>query len=432
MKLPAIIMRRLFKRSYAAASGSPRWPATSAMPSPVSQTHAAAPLTGSRAAFAAANMPLGAAVVSEMVDGILPDAPSVQLNPRNRVAEQDFQLVLASILALLRMMVQCFVVYGEAFAVFRYGNVPLQVFGPEQCDRSKNVELGGGRRIVQGIQLNAFDEIEGYYFFEDAQDQAFASIAPSRFFPAADVIHYFEQKFPGQRRGISAFAPVLPRMQEFEKLNDAMLTRAGTAAMFTAFVTDVNNSVGTDGTAEQMQPMGPGAMVVLPLGRDVKFPNMPDSGDAINLLKAMARDICAGVGVPYVLATGDLSDTNYSSGKLGIEQFKRRIKAHRASLLVPLVLEPLYRRWTLLRLLSGEPASTGSVNFLFNDFPSIEPKKEMEADVLAINSGIRSRAEIIAARGRDVADVDAEIKADTFEPKATPQAGQTQENNEDA
>jgi capsid protein len=157
---------------------------------------------------------------------------------------------------------------------------------------------------------------------------------------------------------------------------------------------------------------------------------MPDAGDAINLLKAMARDICAGMGVPYELATGDLSGTNYSSGKLGLEAFKRRIKAHRASLLIPLVLEPIFRRWSLLRLLNGLPASTGSVNFLFPEFASLEPKKEMEADVLAINSGIRSRAEIIAARGRDVADVDAEINADTFEPKIAPapQADQNQEN----
>lgn len=421
-------LARLFKRSYAAASGSPRWPATSAMPSPVSQTHAAAPLTGSRAAFAAANMPLGASIVSTWVDSVLPDAPSVQLNPRNRVVEQDFQLVLASVLPLLRTMERSFFTFGEGLAIFRYGNAPLQVLNAEQLDRTINRDLANGGRIIQGVEEDAYSEVVARHILEDAPDQAFAAYAPARRIVAADVIHYFEQKFPGQRRGISPFAPVLPRMQEFEKLCDALLTRAGTAALFTAFVTDVNGTVGTDGTAEQMQPMEPGATVVLPLGRDVKFPNMPDAGDAIALLKAMARDICAGVGVPYVLATGDLSDTNYSSGKLGIEQFKRRIKAHRASLLVPLVLEPLYRRWTLLRLLSGEPASTGSVNFLFPDFASLEPKKEMEADVLAINSGIRSRAEVIASRGRDIQDVDAEINADTFEPKATPQAGQNEEN----
>lgn len=420
----------LHTRSYAAASGSPRWPATSSMPAPVAQTHAAAPLTGSRAAFYSANTPLGSSIGAAWVDNVLPDAPSVQLNPRNRIVEQDFQLVLASILAALRTLERSFFTYGEGLAVFRYGNMPLQVLNPEQLDRTINRDLANGSRIVQGVEEDAYGEVVAYWILPDAPDQAFAAYAPARRFVANDVVHYYEAKFPGQRRGISAFASVLPRLQELEKLNDAALTKQGTAALFTAFVTDVNNSVGTDGTAEQMQPMGPGATVVLPMGRDVKFPNMPEAGDTINLIKSFAREICAACGVPYILF--DVSDTNYSSGKLGIEQFKRRLRAHRASLLVPLVLEPLYRRWTLLRLLSGEPASTGTPSFLFPDFASLEPKKEMEADVLAINSGIRSRAEIIAARGRDISDVDSEINADTFEPKATPQAGQTQENNEDA
>ena len=52
--------------------------------------------------------------------------------------------------------------------------------------------------------------------------------------------------------------------------------------------------------------------------------------------------------------------------------------------------------------------------------------KDTQADVLALSAGLRSRAEIIAARGRDIADVDAEIAADTFRP-ATPLAALTQE-----
>jgi capsid protein len=46
--------------------------------------------------------------------------------------------------------------------------------------------------------------------------------------------------------------------------------------------------------------------------------------------------------------------------------------------------------------------------------------KEATADVALLNAGIRSRAEIIAARGRDISDVDGEIQQDTFTPRATP------------
>jgi capsid protein len=51
-------------------------------------------------------------------------------------------------------------------------------------------------------------------------------------------------------------------------------------------------------------------------------------------------------------------------------------------------------------------------------FAPLDPYREAQSDVDLLNAGLRSRAEIIASRGRDVADVDAEIAADTFRPLA--------------
>jgi lambda family phage portal protein len=308
--------------------------------------------------------------------------------------------------------------------VDRNGNLVLQVLNNEQLERSINRDLANGGRIIAGVELDANDIVVDYHVLPDALDQAFATIAPAQRIPADDIIHFFEQKVAGQRRGISELAPVLTRLHELEKLQDALLARANTAALFGGFVTDASGTAFGDATAKPPEAdlsLEPGALRILPVGTDIKFPTMPDNADAPGLLKAMQRDICAGVGIPYALATGDLSDSNYSSSKLGLEAFKRRIKATRASLLIPLVIEPLYRRWALLRLLAGKAASISNATFLFPDWASIEPKKEAEADVILLDAGLRSRAEIISARGRDIQDVDAEIAADTFVPRNTNQ-----------
>ena len=42
----------------------------------------------------------------------------------------------------------------------------------------------------------------------------------------------------------------------------------------------------------------------------------------------------------------------------------------------------------------------------------VDPLKDAQADALAVESGFRSRAEVIAERGRDAEEVDAEIAAD--------------------
>lgn len=426
----------LFKRSaYNAASGSPRW-GKQTMAAPVAQTHAAAHLTGTRAAFAVGNIPLAASLADVYRDALYPDTPTIQLATRSREVERAAALFFASISASVRTLILSQFRTGEGLARMRAtrgGALRIDVLNNEQLDRSVNRELENGGRIVQGVEEDAHGEVVAYWILPDAPDQLSIMIVPARRIPADDIIFLFDQKFPGQRRGISELAPVMPRLHEYEKLFDAMAARANTAALFGGFVTDASSTGFTDAEARAPEAdltMEPGALRVLPVGTDIKFPTMPDGGDAISLLKAMARDICAGVGIPYVLATGDLSDTNYSSGKLGIESFKRRIKAQRASLLVPLVLEPIFKRWALLRLLSGnlQADSFNDVSFLFPEFASIEPKREAEADLILLNAGLRSRKEIIAARGRDIEDVDSEITADTFVPKVAPKADQTQEN----
>lgn len=436
MKLPAVI-KRLFKRNYDAASGSPRWPAWATLSAPVAQTHAAAYVAGSRAGFAVGSTPMAASLASVYTDALFPDAPSVKLANSNRAVEQEFALWLAANTAALRLVVRSQFVNGEGLArmrVDRNGQLQLQVLNPEQLDRSINQDLADGGRIVAGVELSAQEEVIAYHILPDAVDQPFATIAPARRIPAEDVIHVFEQKVPGQRRGISELAPVLTRLHELSKLQDAMLARANTAALFGGFVQDVTGQAFGDANATPPTAdlsLEPGALRILPPGTTVTFPTMPDTGDAPALVKVMQHEICAGVGMPYALVTGDMKDSNYSSSKLGLEAFKRRIKALRASLLIPTVIEPLYRRWALLRLLNGQASIISNATFLFPDWASIEPKKEAEADVILLNAGLRSRAEIISARGRDIQDVDQEIAADHFEPKALPSASQTQETEND-
>jgi capsid protein len=101
--------------------------------------------------------------------------------------------------------------------------------------------------------------------------------------------------------------------------------------------------------------------------------------------------------------------------------------AIRSSILVARFLQLVLERWVTLEILSGRLYAPGFENhpeqFFSNSFlwpqpVSIDPLKDAEADVVAIDSGIVSRQQVIAARGRDPAEVQAEIDADKFVPKA--------------
>jgi capsid protein len=139
----------------------------------------------------------------------------------------------------------------------------------------------------------------------------------------------------------------------------------------------------------------------------------------------------AGSGVPYAILTGDLSDTNYSSGKLGLEAFKRRCLAIRASLLGTRFLDRVWARFATLEVLSGRLQAPGfamdpepyyAATWLWPQWASLEPYREARADVELLRAGVRSREEIIASRGRDPVEVNSEIAADPFQQALMAQA----------
>ena len=97
----------------------------------------------------------------------------------------------------------------------------------------------------------------------------------------------------------------------------------------------------------------------LPAGQSIQFSPTSNMAGLNNLVKHMARTIGAGSGVPYAILTGDLSDTNYSSGKLGLEAFKRRCVAIRASILGTRFLDRVWARFATLEVLSGRLQAPG-------------------------------------------------------------------------
>ena len=304
------------------------------------------------------------------------------------------------------------------------------MLSPEQLDPALTRETENLQRIIAGVEFNWSGRRVAYHVYPRAADQIIATMqwAPVRLL-AEDVLHVFEQKVPGGVRGSSWLAPVLQTILQIDQLQDALLARANTAALFAGFVTDPSRTSGFgDGTRDPQQlSLEPGVLRILPPDATITFPQVPDAVGTPELLKHMLRVVAAGTGLPYELLTGDLSSTNYSSAKLGLEAFKRRCKGIRETLLVARMLRPIWQRWVTLEVLSGrlhapgfmqDPSPYFAASFLFPEWAALDPLKEATADVTLLNAGIRSRSEIIAARGRDIDDVDAEIARDTFTPRA--------------
>lgn len=429
-------LKRIFRRGYEAAGGGPRSVASAwaTEMSPVRSALAARPRLASRAQYSTQNSPTAAAISDVWVTSLVGDGPSCrsahpdQATRRALEAAWNAFYTRTDLLGLLMGTARSLVINGEALihmAVGPRGELRPRLLSPEQLDASVTREMEGGRRIVAGIEFDPFGEPVAYHILPTIPDLGLPTTWTAVRIPAADIIHIFEPKTPGAVRGTSWFAPIQTRLHELDTLEDALVTRARVAALFSGFVHDVEGSsgLGTGTVDPQELSMEPGTLRILPAGSTIDFPSLPDSGDSATLIRHLLRSIASGVGLPYELMTGDLSNTNYSSAKFGGEAFKRRVTALRASLLTARLLEPIWRRLIVLETLAGRLRVSNleaafAVSFLWPQWAALDPLKEAQADVLLLQSGLRSRAEIVSARGRDIEDVDAEISADGFQPKA--------------
>lgn len=444
------------RRSFEGAAGGRRWDGAGEMSGPNIRGLAARGPLMRRARYQAANHPLAAQGVEVLTAalvgvGFTPQAqhPDAAIRRELGLAWHDFAQDVgqgASLLAVLEQAVRGVVRDGEAFVRMelreRRGRLSmrLQLLDPEQIDPSLTRDLGDGRRIVAGVEIDAAGDVAAFHVREPL-DVPFATIAPPVRVPAEEILHLFEARYPGQVRGVSALAPVLLRLHDYDATADALLVKLKTESLLAGFIRDQDGgAAGLTGAraGDVLQTsLEPGTLVNLPPGTDISF-SSPNAGgaDATGFLRSQQREIAAGLGLLYAQLTGDLSDTNYSSARFGLIQFRRRIRLTQRTVLVDRFLGPLWRTFLDMQAANGRipaadydrgPEAFHAVKWTFPAFEAQDPEKEVRADALAVANGFRSRPDVVESHGRDIDELDAEIAADTFTPRSVEAARQEAE-----
>jgi lambda family phage portal protein len=327
---------------------------------------------------------------------------------------------------VLPPVARCLVRDGEAFVHLRPtddGGLRPEVLDPAQVDASLSRPLDGGGRIEQGVELDRDGNVIAYHVLREPPGSGFAPYETVRI-PASDMIHTFDRQFPGQVRGLSWLAPILLKLADRDQLADALVAQAKIGALLTGFIRDPEGgAAGFDQGASGGQwnvALEPGAMRILPPGADVTFTPQPQGlRDAVSFVASIDREIAAGAGITYEALTGDLGAANYSSARVGLLDFRRRAEALQRHLIEAQVLRPLWRRWIAVQVLAGtvpaDPVSLADhleVRFIGPGFDWVDPEAQVAAEIAAINAGLKSREEVVAARGRDIDELDAELARD--------------------
>lgn len=441
----AFVAPRPIRRSWDAAGGGPRWQANTTIAAPVTQGIAAAGAILPRARAATENNPLARAAVETLAaalvgHGVKPTSPrDASLAERFETWTDAADVTgLCDFYGLQALMATAMVRDGESFALMSVNaddRLALRVIAAEQVDRSLHRDLGDGRRIVAGVEMDGEGRRVAYHILPDSPDLPFAVLLTPRRVPAEDVIHVFRPTYAGQVRGVSWLAPVLTVLAELDKAMDAQVIRQQIAAALTGFIHDQEGGTGGfEGTPRDGVLDGglePGTIKVLGPGQDIRFSTPASIGeDAISFLRLVHRIVASGIGCTYEQISGDYGATNYSSSRASLIEFRRKIEAVQHHVLVRQLCRPVWRRWLALEALSGRIAADGlardpdaflAAKWITPGWAWVDPSKEIDAEIKAIDAGLKSRREVVAGRGYDIAQLDREIAEDAARRPARPE-----------
>ena len=372
-----------------------------------------------------------------------------------------------SLRSLLHTMVASLVIDGEILVREHWEDgYQLMVIDTGMLRAQETLPLEDGKFVRMGVEMDEMRRPVAYWI-TDAPLRNIVSgyTTQARGYPAERIIHAYEHTMPMQTRGVPWAFATLRRFQEIREYDeserkaaklasnmyanyeppamDPLAGNLGLAAVPGAEPaggrpptpgagpdTDGKTAVGVrdDGPGVMPGTMEPGTIFpVQPGGKlNLHSPEHPNTAYP-DYIRANYQAAASAMGISYAAMTGDLSQANFVSSRMGRLAERGTIEMVQ-NMVIEKVLMRAYRKWLLDMSLRGMlPAGSleelEMVEFVPPVMEHVQPREVAAANHQMIEDGVVSRSEIIRMRGRDPQTVFMEIEQEAamFEPEPAPE-----------
>jgi len=313
----------------------------------------------------------------------------------------------------------------------------LQLLTSEMLDLAFSGTAPNGNYIRCGIEFDKIGRRVAYHFWRfhpnDEVPMGQAGIRERVRVPASEVIHVIEGRQGGQIRGVPRVARVLIKIFKMDIYDDAELERKGTAALFAGFIKgrgDIPLNVDDDDDEIDdagIAPMQPGALIDIGDDKDITFSQPADVGGSYEPFQYRnILAISAGTGVPYAYVSGDMTKGNFSNVRTDIVRFRRRTGQWANNTLIFQLCRVVWVQFVERAYMAGlvelpgydeDPTPYWAAEHLPPRHEWIDPAKDVAAEKESVKAGFKSRTQVVAERGYDREDIDAEIAEEVADEK---------------
>lgn len=391
----------------------------------------ALPILRDRSRDLVRNNPHAKSALSELVNNIAGTGIKVRLEHDNEAHEKLIQSVWKEwaeskdcdfygkhkLRGIQALACRAFLESGEVFIrkrIVRGAKIPLKL----QVLESDHLAdyLNDGTKVINGIEYDTEGRIIAYHFYKDHPGSHVVYSAKQETVRVKKdmVMHIFVEERPGQSRGIPIFTPVINKLNDIDEFEDAEIVRQKISSCFTAFVHDIEpgENLFDEDEMELGEKVTPGQIEFLPPGKNVTFGNPGTKEGYPEFMSKGLHSISSGVGVTYEAMTGDYSDTNYSSGKMGHNKMQRSVRVFQQLIMIDQFLDDLvseFKRWLPFIDLSPE-GITG--RFTPPRVEMIDPIKDTKSLSMMSRNGFRAWSDIVSELGEDPDELRERIAVD--------------------
>jgi lambda family phage portal protein len=326
--------------------------------------------------------------------------------------------VEADTLLLRTLMVQ-----GETIVHNRYledssREIPLayEIIDPSQLENGFGALPQGNNIVEQGVEYsNETNAIVAYHITDNGYNPRTHRV------PASDIQHTFRTDRPGQQRGITWLAPVIPRAYELDDIIEYAIIARKVQSAIALVVADNPNDMGlggpmpgtatadgvyTDSNGNKLRGINPGMIHHVGTGQVTSHTPAPPQ-DLDVLTGMLMRGIAIGLGVSYEWLSGDYRQANFASLRLSENKtWKRMYTLH--GFYTRKVKQPQHRQFIDLaqayRRIPAVPRRADAYAHAFSQPQrdwGANPLQEVNAISTALGTGLTSIQEEAAKRGVD-------------------------------
>jgi lambda family phage portal protein len=290
------------------------------------------------------------------------------------------------------------------------GQFKLQVLDVDWLREDFNERLENGNRIVMSVEMTNYGKVVAYWFFEPRYsgfDNVAMDLMPKKEnglrIPAEQIIHLYVKERAGQSRGIPWTHSIMLTLNHIDGFDEAELVGARIGASNMAFVSAPAEADPRQSENDISTEVNPGQVLELPPGYTVHdfSPSKPlDAGFS----KRMLRKVAAKLGVNYNSLTPDLEGVNFSSIRAG-EITERDGWQIIQEWLATYLCQPVFESWLMFQNGLVPVSQIGQVlypNWQGRGFDWVDPLKDAQADILAMDRGILTMEDVLKKQGKDL------------------------------